>query len=129
MENNRVIILIFALLVGLAGGYFWGTGQSASIGSNMHRMPDGTLMDDRGMSMGTAMEDMMVALEGLSGDAFDQAFLTEMIVHHEGAVAMANGALVSAKHSELKEMAQSIISAQTSEIEQMKNWLKIWYNK
>jgi uncharacterized protein (DUF305 family) len=52
-----------------------------------------------------------------------------MIVHHEGAVEMAEAALEHAKHEELKTMANAIISAQTSEIAQMKQWLRDWYNE
>lgn len=84
-------------------------------------MPDGSMMHNE-------MSNMMSGLTGKSGDDFDKAFLTEMIVHHEGAVDMANAALQNAKHAEIKTMAQAIISAQTSEIAQMKAWLKAWYN-
>ena len=52
-----------------------------------------------------------------------------MIVHHEGAVEMANLALTSAKHQEIKDLAKAIISAQNTEIASMKGWLKTWYNK
>jgi uncharacterized protein (DUF305 family) len=74
-----------------------------------------------------AMGDMMMGLEGKTGDEFDKAFLSEMIIHHEGAVDMAEAALKNAKHPEIKQMALAIISAQTSEIQQMKGWLNSWY--
>jgi uncharacterized protein (DUF305 family) len=74
------------------------------------------------------MASMMANLNGKTRDAFDQAFIDEMIVHHEGAVAMAQAALVNAKHQEIKDMANAIISAQTSEINQMKNWKNTWYS-
>ena len=50
-----------------------------------------------------------------------------MIVHHEGAVAMAEAALKNAEHQEIKTMATAIISAQTAEIAQMHAWLAEWY--
>ena len=52
-----------------------------------------------------------------------------MIVHHQGAVDMANQLLVSAKHDELKEFARGIIDAQSKEIQEMKDWEKSWYGK
>ncbi len=79
--------------------------------------------------MSGTMNGMMQGLHGKSGDDFDKAFIEEMIVHHEGAVAMAQMALTNAKHEEIKTMANEIISAQTSEISQMKSWLKDWYKK
>ena len=92
-----------------------------------HQMPDGSMMSNN-MSMSDMMASMNAELEGKTGDEFDKAFLTEMIMHHEGAVDMAEAALEDAKHQEIKTMANAIISAQTSEIAQMKAWLKAWYN-
>jgi uncharacterized protein (DUF305 family) len=92
-------------------------------------MSNGMMMGDNGMGMGNAMDDMMEGLLGKTGDDFDKAFLSEMIVHHQGAVSMAQAALQNAKHQEIKQMAQNIISAQTSEIQQMQQWQKSWYNQ
>ncbi len=85
-----------------------------------HVMPDGSSMSD-------TMGGMLAGLEGKAGDAFDKAFITEMIVHHKGAVAMAEQALRQAGHAEIKKMAQDIISAQTREIAVMRGWLQSWY--
>ncbi|MEF3274658.1 MAG: DUF305 domain-containing protein [Chloroflexus sp.] len=73
--------------------------------------------------MGMEMGPMAVP----AGDEpFDQRFLTAMILHHEGAVAMARDALQHAEHAELKQLAQAIISAQEAEIAQMRAWLEAW---
>jgi uncharacterized protein (DUF305 family) len=73
-----------------------------------------------------SMSGMTDALKGKTGDEFDKAFLTLMIEHHQGAVDMANEVLKSAKHQELKTLAQAIIVAQTKEITQMKEWQAAW---
>jgi len=78
------------------------------------------------MGMGTSMEEMMGSMEGKTGDNFDKAFMEAMIVHHQGAIDMAREAKVSAKHDEIKQMADDIISAQTNEIEMMMEWQKDW---
>lgn len=83
-------------------------------------MPDGSVMSN-------TMADMTAGLDGKTGDDFDRAFIEEMIVHHEGAVAMAEQALLSAKHAEIKTMAQEIVSAQTREIDTMRSWLRSWF--
>ena len=90
-----------------------------------HQMPNGQMMG--GSMMQNSMDEMMASLQGKTGDAFDQAFLSEMIVHHQGAVEMAQMALQSAKHQEIKDLAQGIITAQNKEIGEMKSWQKQWY--
>lgn len=65
-------------------------------------------------------------LEGLSGEAYDKAFLEEMIIHHEQAIEMSQFAVKNAKHQEIKDLASTIITTQTTEIEQMKQWQKGW---
>lgn len=50
----------------------------------------------------------------------DQAFLRGMVPHHERAVEMAEMALEKGEHKEIKRLAEEIISAQESEIAQMK---------
>ncbi|BAZ21361.1 hypothetical protein NIES4073_22390 [Kalymmatonema gypsitolerans NIES-4073] len=65
-----------------------------------------------------------------AGDAeFDLRFINAMIPHHEGAVTMAQDALSKSKRPEIKKLAQSIISSQQKEIEQMKQWRQAWYNQ
>jgi uncharacterized protein (DUF305 family) len=72
------------------------------------------------------MDEMTQGLDGLTGDAFDKAFVEMMIVHHQGAVDMAELIPANAKHAELKKLGQDIIVAQTTEITMMKQWLKSW---
>ncbi len=73
-----------------------------------------------------AMSEMTDSLRPLSGDAFDEAFIINMIHHHEGAVDMAKLAEKQAKHQEIKDMSALIISAQQSEIEMMRKWQQEW---
>jgi uncharacterized protein (DUF305 family) len=73
-----------------------------------------------------SMNDMTTALARTSGAAFDAAFLSEMTTHHQGAIAMAQLALTSSTHKEIQDMAHAIITAQTSEIAQMKTWQTQW---
>lgn len=83
-------------------------------------------VEERGMGMGSSMNEMMDTLEGKAGDDFDKAFIEAMIVHHEGAVEMAKEAKTNATHEEIKSLADDIISAQTNEIEMMKAWQIDW---
>ena len=127
MKYTSTVIALFILIIGFGAGYVIRGDRTPGVGS--HVMSDGDVMSNNEMAMGNAMGDMMAGLSGKSGDQFDQAFLSGMILHHEGAVEMARAALVSARHQEIKDMAKAIITAQTSEINQMKAWSKSWYNQ
>jgi uncharacterized protein (DUF305 family) len=70
---------------------------------------------------------MMANLKGKTGDEFDKAFLSEMVVHHQGAVEMAKAVLATSKRPELIKLANDIISAQNKEIEMMQGWQKAWF--
>jgi uncharacterized protein (DUF305 family) len=60
------------------------------------------------------------------GEDYDRYYIANMMAHHEGAVDMAKLALTSAKHQELKDMANEIVTAQTKEINNMMAWQKAW---
>ncbi len=123
MNTKIIVVGIAVFIVGGGIGYALGNNESnMSANQNQHIMPDDSMMHGQ-------MDDMMTGLRGKTGDAFDQAFISEMIVHHEGAVDMAEAALMYAKHEEIKQMASAIISAQTAEIKQMQEWQKAWYGE
>ena len=87
---------------------------------------DGPVMKMSGedMSMMGMMKDpQQVADE----DPFDRAFIDNMIPHHESAIAMAEVALQKSKNSEIRGIAEDIVSAQKREIEQMRQWRQQWY--
>lgn len=72
------------------------------------------------------MEGMVNTLKDKTGEDFDSAFIEQMIPHHQGAIEMAKLAKTNAYHQEIKDMADDIISAQTNEIEIMRQWQKTW---
>lgn len=133
MNSQNTIKIIVALVIGLALGYALSAvrpeAKQSAVTSNsmMHQMPDGSMMSNGNNSMQSMMTDMMAGLQGKTGDEFDKEFLSEMIVHHQGAVEMAQSALKNAKHQEIKDLADGIISAQNKEIEMMKGWQMSWY--
>ncbi len=126
MQNNIVLVALVSLVIGIGGTYVV-MNKPVPLPATSHLMPSGEMMSDDLTGMHSAMSSMMAGLEGKTGDAFDKAFLSGMIMHHEGAVLMAEAAKMNAKHAEIKTMADAIISAQTAEIAQMKEWQKEWY--
>ena len=78
------------------------------------------------------MTGMMGAQSGQGGMMGDQAqmdrlFLEMMIPHHEAAIGMAEQALAESERTEIRALAEAIISSQTAEIAEMKAWLQEWY--
>ncbi|MDQ3720445.1 MAG: DUF305 domain-containing protein [Actinomycetota bacterium] len=55
---------------------------------------------------------------------FDRAFVDEMVPHHRGAVRMAEKVLEDSKDAELRKLAETIISTQKREIEEMSSFRK-----
>ena len=132
MENKFTLWLVGALIGGALIGYALGTTQGDDYGcghgGNYGKYRgEKAMMMDHSMSMDSMMDSMVRGLEGKTGDTFDQQFIDEMIVHHEGAVAMAELVLTQSKRPELLDLARTIINAQTTEIEQMKEWREKWF--
>lgn len=73
-----------------------------------------------------AVTAMSETLKNKSGDDLDKQFITDMSIHHNGAIEMAQLALTNAKHQELKDFAQRIVDAQTKEISDMMSWAATW---
>lgn len=136
-----LVIAVAMLIAGFGTGYFVRGDNAPSMGGhtmtggqmmNNHMMADGSVMADHmmgGSDMSSMMNSMMANLEGKTGSEFDKAFLSDMIVHHQGAVRMASAALKSSQKPELIQLAKDIISAQEKEIGMMKNWQKSWFGQ
>ncbi|MBX9245838.1 DUF305 domain-containing protein [Actinotalea ferrariae] len=56
----------------------------------------------------------------------DTEFAQMMIVHHQGALEMAELALDKASTDDVRDLAQRIYDAQDPEIQQMSGWLEAW---
>lgn len=62
-----------------------------------------------------------------SDEPYDALFIDSMIVHHQGALDMAEAALAEAQRPELRELAAAILATQQAEIEQLQAWRAQWY--
>lgn len=83
---------------------------------------DGDMGD---MSMdGMMTQDQMDEMAAASGVEFDQMFLEMMIVHHDGAVSMAEDEVANGEYEPAIAMAQSIIDGQSAEIDEMDQLLQ-----
>lgn len=85
----------------------WLEGWGVGVAGGMDGMEHGD-----GMMSGTDMAD----LDAANGDDASRLFLEQMIVHHEGAIEMAETEIDAGQNADVIELAQKIIDAQTSEI-------------
>jgi uncharacterized protein (DUF305 family) len=74
------------------------------------------------------MDKMTEHLGTLKGEEFETHWMHMMIMHHQGAVDMAELVPTRSNRQEVKDIANQIIADQTREIGQMTGWLKQWYN-
>jgi uncharacterized protein (DUF305 family) len=98
------------------------------MGGMMHGSTTGGTMG--GGMMGGGMMGGMMNGGMMGGDAslpFDQRFLDQMIMHHEGAVMSTQMMIASSARPELRDLAQRIITGQQRELDQMREWRTAWY--
>lgn len=127
-NKPTIIIAITALLIGIILGTTatkakykfiqyadWGQTQTSRFSDDFEGMHE----------HGMTGSNMMMQ----TGDAFDQNFLEQMISHHQGALEMADQALVKSQRPEIRKLAESIKTSQSAEILMMQDWLKTWFKK
>jgi uncharacterized protein (DUF305 family) len=67
---------------------------------------------------------MMRDLSGLEGSALDRAFLEDMVMHHMGAIMMAQSVGAYIEHGEIRTLAETIVRTQSNEITYMRQLLE-----
>jgi len=89
------------LLYGLVGFFIGGLIVSlAAVAADNRTVSH---MDDSGNEMTMSM--MTDELKDKKGDAYDEAFISYMIMHHQAAIDMAKHSDVNAKHDEVKRLS------------------------
>lgn len=130
MTSKQKTLLIGGISVLIAGGAlaagpllenYFGREEQNSMNHGNHQT---TPSSDSSLVQADGAEYKMY--NAMTGDDFDKAFLADMIVHHQGAVEMADLALKHSNRAEIKELSQEIIKAQAKEITDMERWQKAW---
>ncbi|MGG6296371.1 DUF305 domain-containing protein [Leptolyngbya sp. AN02str] len=98
------------------------TAERTSANGNVAEMDHGAMGHGSSDAMGHGSMDL-----GPADATFDLRFLDAMVLHHEGAVIMAEEALAKSSRDEMKTLANDIIAAQQKEIAQMQQWRQAWY--
>jgi uncharacterized protein (DUF305 family) len=110
---------------GAAPSMMSGSTTSGTGGMDHGGMGGATSAAGSSMSMpGMMSGDQMQQLESASGAAFDKMFLELMIVHHQGAIEMAETEIADGSNPEAVALAQKIKSDQTAEIAEIQALLQ-----
>ena len=125
MKNKNILIVAIVAIVAIAGVSINATGNNDRMmsdnmmGKNSSQEASSSNLVDKNSA------DYKMYSE-LKGEDYDRIFIANMIEHHRGAIDMAKLAQTNAKHQELKDMAEDIISAQSKEISDMESWQTAW---
>lgn len=85
-----------------------------------------TTSTESGMTMSGSMMGHEMSMMSVNSD---EEFIAKMIPHHEEAVISSKNLLEVSKNEALRTIAQNIITAQQTEIAQMKGWSISWFGK
>lgn len=120
MKKNKIIVAAIILVAVFAGVGIYAANKNDKTATNnpTQQSAETSLVNKNSTDYKQFNE--------LKGEDYDRMFLANMIAHHQGAVDMANLALTNAKHQELKDMANNIITAQNKEITEMQSWQTQW---
>ena len=119
MNKNTIVAVIIGLVIGVGGTVAVGAATKKDDANKVATSNQNVSTTDHNAEATAKLKD-------LKGDKFDEAFIKEMTMHHQGAIDMAKLIDTNAKHDELKTLGQDIISAQTKEIEMMQMWQTEW---
>lgn len=114
--TGRLVGMLTVGVVAVAAGF--GLGAAVWAGGDHASGADASTMDAAGHGSGAE-----------TGALDEQAFLEQMVPHHESAVQMASLALGKTTRPGIRALAQGIISAQRREIADMKAWHLAWFGE
>src|SRR6266566_4747543 len=108
------IVIVLALLTAMVG-----------LAQESHRHTAMTNDDRNWSALMGSLEHMHIAMSSMkpSGDS-DVDFVKLMLPHHQAAIDMAKIRLANGKDSQIRRLAQEIVTDQQSEIVLMQLWLK-----
>jgi uncharacterized protein (DUF305 family) len=101
----------------------WGLSRQSSI-PQMAWMGHTDKLESDGLMPGMATPDQMARLRTLRGTPMDILFLQLMIHHHQGGIPMAQYAVDHAKSAYVRWAAQTMVTAQSSDIVAMEQLLR-----
>lgn len=119
--KTLTLIVVVVALIGIGGFILASRNESRTASTQTNATPS-----TPAAATESAKSETEKKYESYTGEEYDRYYVANMIMHHMGAVHMAELAKTSAKHDELKTLAGNIITSQTAEIDNMRQWQKDW---
>ncbi len=119
MKRNQVIIIIVGFII--VAGAAWMLVAASQKEGNTKQQSSSATPDKKETKQ---VDDNKFAT--LTGTAFDEAYIADMMAHHEGAVNMGEQALSASERPEIKELANEIVFTQSREMAKMSEWQQEW---
>lgn len=122
LKSLAPMLLILGLIAGTAAAQSDGMTHSGDMPMKMREGASPSSADHAYMEAMTRMNAAMAATE-MTGDP-TRDFALMMIPHHQSAIDMARALLDEPNvDSEIKALAEAVVSSQSKEIEQLRAWL------
>ena len=116
MKRKNILLITLALLIIGVGVWYLVTDIQT-------RQANQQSTSELNKTLGAASDNKFATLKG---EAYDEAYIADMIMHHEGAVQMAEQALAVSDRKEIRDLSENIISTQSDEIMKMRSWQQEW---
>jgi uncharacterized protein (DUF305 family) len=119
MQKNKYTIIVIAtvIAVAVAGLAVYAIGRSDAIENRPSNAQSTT--EERNA-------ENVSKYASLKGDAFDEAYIADMLAHHEGAISMSEMAGASSDRKEILDLSQNIMQSQSEELVRMQAWQAEW---
>ena len=120
-RNLKIILIVFAalLFVGVGTWYFITDKQTKEKNQQQTNTASEVTTDS------TAVADDNKFAK-LTGEAYDEAYIADMLAHHEGALNMSEMVSAGTERPELIQLAQTIMQTQSQELMKMQTWQQEW---
>lgn len=128
-----LVAVLVGIFVGTSALAVWAkqTEATPATGPCAALLADGTPAIEHAPSAPSAFDPNSPEQLGETGNAadyaFDLVFIDAMVLHHLGAVAMAEIALTRSERAEIRDLTAAIRTSQSAEIEQLLAWREAWY--
>ena len=119
MQKNKYTILVITTIIAIAvaGIAVYAVAKNNAINN---RLSNSQLMAEDDTTQGANK------YATLKGNAFDEAYIADMLAHHEGAINMSEMAGAGSDRKEILDLSQAIMQSQSQELVKMQAWQAEW---
>jgi uncharacterized protein (DUF305 family) len=117
---NIIFIAVTVLLLAGVGAWYFITGRQTTEKNQQQANTTSKAVTDST----AVVNDSKFAK--LTGEAYDEAYIGDMLAHHEGALNMSEMVSAGTERPELLQLAQTIMQTQSQELMKMQTWQQEW---